>query len=685
MALSLEPLSIIMYWLLLYPLCEVQELASAAQMSKSIVYRLLADLIRIGWVDVVRHAGLLDSSRSQHYALTSLGWKQLAQTHQPVRPSLSQEGAEPDKRNRVAVDAITASSWNACERRVQRLIPRLPYMARLRRLMLGIFDAAPREQALQGRPVDVRWHWIPDYRYVCRYRERPLTVYADAVLAWHCSAISQGKDTTAAPMATHSGFMLSHHWYSAFVLLETGLSDMTMIRERLRRLLCYRECAERWLRYHAFPPLLVVVEHPHQMECWRRAAHEASAILRVAPIHGAIAVFRADDASMHENPWRWHWHDLATSASCLLRQFLTPGESTALPGGVGDDLVSAVSLLQDQKAHRAALVCVYHTQRSSKPGTRNRPGREKYMQQPVASKREQHWTAREMAHVSMGLGQRHMALLTQLCRYPLLASQEVAAISGLEEASATRYLRELHNRELLCTWVSQVAGIRQLPRWYLSEQGLRLLATIHHVPIQRLSEYSSQEGTASSRTILLPKGLTTLQRYPVHLAGVYGAVAAIFRAADTHGATVAWWEAGGECARSYLYHGVQQNLRPDASFELLFPLQEGDTRRKRVRYWLEWDNGTMGRRDLEAKFQSYARYCQSKAWMTDGLRFLPHLLFIVPDTGQEARVAAAATLVQDIGLHIFVTTAGHVRASGFLSAIWRQVMPVIDRPERRAL
>ncbi len=78
----------------------------------------------------------------------------------------------------------------------------------------------------------------------------------------------------------------------------------------------------------------------------------------------------------------------------------------------------------------------------------------------------------------------------------------------------------------------------------------------------------------------------------------------------------------------------------------------------------------MGRRDLEAKFQSYAQYCQSKAWAADGLRFLPHLLFIVPDTGQEARVTAAATLVQTPGLHVYVTTAGHVRSKGFLSAIW---------------
>jgi len=71
--------------------------------------------------------------------------------------------------------------------------------------------------------------------------------------------------------------------------------------------------------------------------------------------------------------------------------------------------------------------------------------------------------------------------------------------------------------------------------------------------------------------------------------------------------------------------------------------------------------------------------------MTDGLRFLPHLLFIVPDTGQETRVAAAATFVQEIGLQVFVTTAGHVRTSGFLSAIWRQVMPGADVQERRVL
>jgi len=235
------------------------------------------------------------------------------------------------------------------------------------------------------------------------------------------------------------------------------------------------------------------------------------------------------------------------------------------------------------------------------------------------SRHRQQWTPREIAQVSMGLGNRHLTLLTLLCRSPLLTAEEGAAISGLQNASTARYIHELHALELLCTWPVKRAGSdEQVTRWYLSEQGLRVLAAVHHVPVQRLGEFrlcedAPQDDASPSDKVLMPKGLATLQRYPAHLAGVYSAVAALFHAADAQGGTIAWWEVGEQCARSYLYHGVQQNLRPDVAFELLFPLQpHGEIGQKRVRYWLEWDNGTMGRRDLEAKFQSYARYCQSK-------------------------------------------------------------------------
>jgi hypothetical protein len=414
----------------------------------------------------------------------------------------------------------------------------------------------------------------------------------------------------------------------------------------------------------------------------------------------------AADHGIQVNPWRWHWRDLATSASCSLGHFFASGEQRALPGGVENHLVAAVSLMQGNEAMRGRLMCSYQEQWSRKMAARRRGAKENgtlkrvlhtspksfNALEPAASKNGSRWSPRDIAQVSMILGQRHLALLTLLCRYPLLACNEVAAITDLQDASSARYIRELHALELLCTWtVKKVDSDEQVTRWYPSEQGFRLLAAMHHVPIQRLGEFrlcenASQEDSSSSHKTLMPKGLATLQRYPAHLAGVYSCIAALFHAADTHGATVLWWEAGEHCTRSYLYHGVQQNLRPDAAFELLFPVQQQEgIIQKRVRYWLEWDNGTMGRRDLEAKFQSYAHYCQSKAWVTDGLRFLPHLLFVVPDTGQETRIAFAALLVRDTGLHVFVTTAGHVRTYGFIAAIWRQVMPVTGEQERQLL
>ena len=60
------------------------------------------------------------------------------------------------------------------------------------------------------------------------------------------------------------------------------------LKQRLGRLLCYRESAERWPVYQHFPPVLVLVSTPHRMEHWQRCAMEAATALHVAPLTGAV-------------------------------------------------------------------------------------------------------------------------------------------------------------------------------------------------------------------------------------------------------------------------------------------------------------------------------------------------------------------------------------------------------------
>ena len=63
------------------------------------------------------------------------------------------------------------------------------------------------------------------------------------------------------------------------------------------------------------------------------------------------------------------------------------------------------------------------------------------------------------------------------------------------------------------------------------------------------------------------------------------------------GHELCWWETGATCERRYRVGEQWYNLRPDA-------LAEYSIGQRRLRFWLEWDRGTMDVRDLSIKFAS---------------------------------------------------------------------------------
>jgi hypothetical protein len=52
--------------------------------------------------------------------------------------------------------------------------------------------------------------------------------------------------------------------------------------------------------------------------------------------------------------------------------------------------------------------------------------------------------------------------------------------------------------------------------------------------------------------------------------------------------------------------------------------------KQRMRYWLEWDRGTMKVRDLAVKFTSYAQYSASREWARER-SILPEHIRVAPD------------------------------------------------------
>jgi hypothetical protein len=154
-----------------------------------------------------------------------------------------------------------------------------------------------------------------------------------------------------------------------------------------------------------------------------------------------------------------------------------------------------------------------------------------------------------------------------------------------------------------------------------------------------------------------------------HTAGIYGFFASLTQAArKEREQALCWWETGTVCERRYRVHDQWYNLRPDA-------LAEYRVGSQRMRFWLEWDRGTMNVRDLATKFASHAQYIDSREWARER-SVLPLLICIVPDIAQERRVqrVAQARLVHPPEPVLWTTTVVLLNEYGPLAPIWLQGM-----------
>ncbi len=404
----------------------------------------------------------------------------------------------------------------------------------------------------------------------------------------------------------------------------------------------------------SFAPLLVLVESERQAEVWRRAARQAACCEQTHPLAGAMVIM-----SEQENPWQWGWRELATGAHISLGTHVASLAPNILPEEVLAHLGAVQNLLQ---------AC---SQMNEVTAERERP-----VARAGRGKKGEQQASRDMAWPSPVLSQRQQEGLTQLARTPQMTAEELAAVlpripdgEPLAPASVERLLRELA-RQRLAERDLVAQGQQAHWRWRLTESGLGQLAAVHEVSLRHLRRQAKRMHWMMSRQ-------------GAHQAGVYGVIAAFHRAAQaSQGALgVLWWECGRGAERTYRYHGVQRNLRPDAELEVALRAGEGDARR--LRLWLEYDTGSMNRRDLSRKMAAYRDYWFSRAWAAEGLTALPRLLFIVPHCGQEERVRrACCEMLSGVRLRVLVTTAAHLQASGPYGPIWRQVLPELAEGEQ---
>ena len=174
--------------------------------------------------------------------------------------------------------------------------------------------------ATQGRrPRLVRWNWQRDVTHRFLYREQRMRFFADGLIAL-CIRTQQDD-----------GSVLDK-WYGLF-LLATELDDERLMRLRLERLLCWRECPERWSCYQHMLPVLILANSPRQRDHWQRAVEATSLKLRLEPLAGALACLHLSE-SAHVNPWLLNWRTLSTDVPCHLQDLLRPLPHAAFPSSL---------------------------------------------------------------------------------------------------------------------------------------------------------------------------------------------------------------------------------------------------------------------------------------------------------------------------------------------------------------
>ena len=614
----------LLHWLLRYPLQRADDLivGVARWASRATVCRHVQALEAKGLVESVLPK--TPGTGKRLYYLSNLGLYLLARhLEKPVRQ--------------------LARTWQTDEAGLMRLLPRLPTLLVLQDVVNGLVDYAADAMTTQGRrPRLVRWNWQRDVTHRFLYREQNMRFFADGVLAL-CIRTQQEKSTL-------------DQWYGLF-LLATEFDEERLMRLRLERLLCWRECPERWSSYQHMLPVLILARSQRQRDHWQRAVEATVLKLRLDSLAGALAYIPLP-ASAHFNPWLLNWCKLSTEVSCHLQDLLRPLPHTALPTSLLLEEGGAELDVRSMANNSVASISSGTSSRYVRLVAGNLEGRAAHITQEDLEEQE------VIALLGLRLTPCQWSILHLLLAHPLLSDEELAAFLSLQRKSIRSSLYEL--RQLGCLEpIATLIG----KRWHLCERGLRLVAAANHMHIRNIAALSDDGAESQTSTVVQRGEAWQLQRIK-HTAGIYSFFASLtLTARQEPGQELCWWETGPVCECRYRVGEQWYNLRPDA-------LAEYRMGQQRTRFWLEWDRGTMNVRDLVIKFTSYAQYIASREWVREH-SMLPMLICVAPDISQERRMQRVAQdrLTQSAGLLVWTTTEVMLNEYGLLSPIWLQGLP----------
>ncbi len=517
--------------------------------------------------------------------------------------------------------------------------------------------------------IQLMWDWARDPVLRYRWRARSMTVRFDAAVQLRmCLEMDEQRDEDSIHGAMPGAA------YELAVLYDGGLAEARDLRRALFQLIQCREALAEESRGRRLPPLLILTPDARRAVLWQALALQLTTErwLTHPLIGGAVAWVSGSGASscdardvsdVSEVIWRDHtWRSLAQPTACNLVSLLTTTASLDLPNE---------SALFERVTSRAS-------QRVQRSDNRRLAPRKAVHRAALG--------ATEMAP-------RDLSVLQLLYAHPLLSAEELAAALDVEPASSERYLRHLREAGLVTqrqvvlsepalTLGGKTSASPSQQRYALTAQGFAVVTMSAQAPgWRRLLRAVDDAGAIAAQRFHLERD-ARYQRYhrdvesqartPDHTAGVYGFFALLHRTARTacesgYSHTLAWWETGRACMRRYCEGAGWHAIWPDGAGEYRADGQ-------RMRFWLEWDRGTMGRRDLIAKFAAYARYLRSREWRVDGNEPVPGLLIVTSDVAQEMRVTTALSVTFQYapGLSVSITSRAALAAQGTLAPIWRR-------------
>ncbi len=317
-----------------------------------------------------------------------------------------------------------------------------------------------------------------------------------------------------------------------------------------------------------------------------------------------------------------------------------------------------------------------------KPYRAGRPPRQSFSADRVlAGQSDRHQLARAHLSVPDRFARR---VLRCIANWPLLSASETALLlSDERETNVRPALRGLARLGLL----AEYRRPQEPARFYLTALGVQLLAAASGMEPSLYVRYrrwpakfrqgrrrksgGSDRATTRKRGRELDVGILVrhlqhtrdVRAFMVSLAGA----ARHYRSLRFDHALMVWDES--ECRRYYRVSGEPRALIPDSGGVYRIG-------RDSFEFLLEIDRGTMSRRKLARKFDSYYSFRQTGEYLRGGTR-LPQLLVIVPDEGRahviRQVILERARLAGLTPLDAWIAVQDTLDARGPAALVWRHV------------